>query len=76
MLLLLGCSLGVDVEFGDDAEVPAAARQRLHELLAPTKEELMRHAPRALARLVHYLRQDYACLQYPVPNITEAGALA
>jgi hypothetical protein len=43
---------------------------------APTKEELMRHAPRALARLVHYLRQDYACLQYPVPNITEAGALA
>ena len=43
---------------------------------APTKEELMRHAPRALARLVHYLRQDYACLQFPVPNITEAGALA
>ena len=38
---------------------------------APTKAELMRRAPRAVARLVHYLRQDYACLQYPVPNVTE-----
>ena len=33
------------------------------------RSRLAREAPTALAKLVEYLRQDYECLQYPIPVI-------
>ena len=32
------------------------------------KAMLRREAPAAIAKLIHHLRHDYACLGYPLPN--------
>ena len=37
----------------------------------PPKGELARRAPRAVARLVEYLRHDYACLGFELPDLEE-----
>ena len=36
------------------------------------KTRLMHEAPRAIAKLLAYLRQDYACLGYPLPSAARA----
>ena len=53
------------------AVAPDGCLNLLREL---SREELVRRAPRAMARLANYLRQDYLCLGYPMPNVSLWGS--